>query len=98
MLPLIQSSETHLVQPYPLLDPPSPAYSATPVVEPTDKPSSTQPHRRGKAPPVDMTMGENLELGLEDWLLTLERVSAWNNWTKEELLIQFTGHLHGRAF
>jgi hypothetical protein len=35
------------------------------------------------------------ELPIEDWLLTLERASAWNSWTQEELLIQFAG---GRAF
>ena len=63
-----------------------------------DSVSSVPPRRLGKAPPVDVFNGENLELRLEDWLPTLERVSAWNNWTSEELLIQFAGHLRGKAF
>ena len=34
---------------------------------------------------------------MDDWLPTLERAGAWNTWSKEELLIQLTGHLRGRA-
>ena len=53
--------------------------------------------RRGKAPPVDAFTGVDTELRLEDWLPTLERASSWNGWTPEELLMQFAGHLRGRA-
>lgn len=63
-----------------------------------DEMFTVRPRRCGKAPPVDMFTGENLELRIEDWLPTLERASAWNSWTQEELLIQFAGHLRGRAF
>ena len=52
---------------------------------------------RGKAPPGDSFTGEEAELRLEDWLPTLERVSSWNGWTQEELLMQFARYLHGWA-
>ena len=53
--------------------------------------------RRGKAPPVDPFTGENLEIRLDEWLPSLERARAWNDWTEEELLLQLAGHLRGRA-
>ena len=53
--------------------------------------------RRGKAPPVDAFTGETQELRLDDWLPNLERAALWNGWTDEELLMQFAGHLRGRA-
>lgn len=33
----------------------------------------------------------------EDWLPSLDRARSWNQWTEEELLLQFAGHLRGRA-
>ena len=53
--------------------------------------------RRGKAPPVDPFTGENLEIRIDEWLPSLERARAWNDWTEEELLLQLAGHLRGRA-
>ena len=34
---------------------------------------------------------------LDDWLPSLLRASTWNEWTEDELLLQFAGHLRGRA-
>ena len=59
--------------------------------------STNTTQRRGKAPPVDLFTGENTELRFDDWLPNLERASAWNGWTDEELLLQLAGHLRGRA-
>ena len=53
--------------------------------------------RRGRAPPVEMFSGEDMENNLDDWLPTLARAAKWNGWTKDELLIQLAGHLKGRA-
>ena len=53
--------------------------------------------RRGKAPPVDPFMGEDLEVRLDEWLPSLERTCVWNEWSEEELLLQLAGHLRGRA-
>ena len=53
--------------------------------------------RRGKAPPVDPFTGEEPEIRLDDWLPSLERAATWNEWTEGELLLQFAGHLRGRA-
>ena len=75
--------------------PTSPVSHTLPVAPTEDL---VPPRRSGKAPPIDVFTGENMELHLEDWLPTLERASAWNNWTNEELLIQFAGHLQGKAF
>ena len=61
------------------------------------RPSPGRVVHRGKAPPVDAFTGEEADLHLEDWLPTLERASSWNGWTQEELLMQFTGYLRGRA-
>ena len=58
------------------------------------------PHRVrrcGRAPPVDPFTGENPEVQLDDWLPALTRASQWNTWNVEELLMQFAGHLRGRA-
>ena len=82
----------------PTTDPLPPVRPPASVTPSSSSSSATQPRRWGKAPPVDMFTGDNLELRLEDWLPTLERASTWNNWTPEELLIQFAGHLRGRAF
>ena len=38
-------------------------------------------------------MGEQPEVRLEDWLLSLERTAKWNEWTQEDQLIQLAGHL-----
>ena len=55
-------------------------------------------HRqRGRAPPVSEITGEDPEYILEDWLPLLEQASQWNNWTEEERLMQFAGHLCGQA-
>ena len=40
---------------------------------------------------------ENSEIRFNDWLPTLERAAAWNNWMGDELTIQLAGYLHGRA-
>ena len=60
-------------------------------------PSPARIIRRGKAPPVDSFTGENPEVILDDWLPSLKRASQWNGWTPDELLLQFAGHLRGRA-
>ena len=60
-------------------------------------PIATRQSRRGKAPPVEMFSGENPGIRLDDWLPSLQRAANWNNWTEEEQLIQFAGHLKGRA-
>ena len=60
------------------------------------QPQGSRAHR-GKAPPVDPFTGENLEIRIDEWLPSLERARAWNDWTEEELLLQLAGHLRGRA-
>ena len=58
----------------------------------------TQSHgRHGKAPPIDPFCGNDPEVRLDDWLLTLERAAVWNNWSEEEHLLQLAGRLRGRA-
>ena len=52
---------------------------------------------QGKAPPVDVFTGEDLEILIDDWLPALQRISKWNRWTMEELLLQLAGHLKGRT-
>ena len=59
--------------------------------------TSTRIVRQGKAPPINPFTGENLEVTLNDWLMSLQRASTWNGWTEEELLIQLAGHLRGQA-
>ena len=59
---------------------------------------SIQPiQRRGKAPPVDPFTAENKEMRFDDWIPTLERAAAWNNWSEEEKLMQLAGHLRSKA-
>ena len=53
--------------------------------------------RRGKAPPVSEFTGADPEYILDDWLPSLEHASQWKAWTEEERLMQFAGHLRGRA-
>ena len=53
--------------------------------------------RRGKAPPVDSFTAEDMQITFDDWVLTLERASKWNDWTAEESLMQLAGYLRGRA-
>ena len=73
-------------------------------VHPPLSPSRPQPPRtdssrarRGKAPPVDSFLGENVEVQLDDWLPALERASSWNGWSEDDKLLQLAGHLRGRA-
>ena len=40
---------------------------------------------------------ENAGICLDDWLPSFRRAENWNNWTEEEPLIQFAGHLKGKA-
>ena len=60
-------------------------------------PAETTMQCQGKAPPIDPFTGENSEIRFEDWLPTLERAAAWNNWMGDELTIQLAGHLRVRA-
>ena len=53
--------------------------------------------RRGKAPPIDSFTREDNEIRFDDWLPTLERAAAWNDWTEDEKVIQLAGYLRGRA-
>jgi hypothetical protein len=53
--------------------------------------------RKGKAPPVDSFTGEEPSMQLDDWLPMLQRAASWNGWSEGEQLIQFAGHLRGRA-
>ena len=53
--------------------------------------------RRGKAPPVDIFTGEDPDVRFDDWLPALDRVSAWNGWSRQEILLQLAGYLRGRA-
>lgn len=54
-------------------------------------------NRRGNAPPVDPFTGEDLEMRLKDWLLSLEIARDRNDRTEDELVLQLAGHLHGRT-
>ena len=38
-----------------------------------------------------------MEVQLDDWLPSLERAKLWNDWTKDELMLQLAGHLRGCA-
>ena len=60
-------------------------------------PTETSVQCRGKVSPIDSFTGENREIGFDNWLLTLERAAAWNNWTGDEMIIQLAGYLCGRA-
>jgi len=59
--------------------------------------ATLQCSRHEKAPPVDPLHGNDPEVRLNNWLPSLEQAAVWNNWSEEERLIQFTGHLCGRA-
>ena len=61
----------------------------------TDVPSGET--RRGKAPPILPFSGESFDMQLDDWLPSLERASTWNGWSDGDKLLQFAGHLTGRA-
>ena len=74
---------------------PEPVEQLEPREQP--EPARGRGRRRGPAPPVEPFSGENQEVQLDDWLPTLERAGQWNEWTKEELLMQLAGHLRGRA-
>ena len=58
---------------------------------------SQQQSWQGKALLLDCFSGSNPEITFDDWLPSLERVARWNEWTKEDTLIQLAGHLRGRA-
>ena len=77
----------------PIVSPSPTAAVGGSVAAPTHETS----RRRGKAPPVSEFTGEDPEYILDDWLPSLERASQWNAWTMDEKLIQFAGHLRGRA-
>ena len=49
--------------------------------------------RRDKAPPIDSFTGEDNEIRFDDWLPTLERAAAWNDWTEDEKVIQLAGYI-----
>ena len=34
---------------------------------------------------------------LDDWFPALQRAATWNGWCEADLLLQFVGHLRGRA-
>ena len=53
--------------------------------------------RRGKAPSTDLFTAESIGNTFDGWLLTLERAATWNGWTSDEILMQLSGHLKGRA-
>ena len=59
--------------------------------------SSQHSSRKGRAPPLDCFTGTNSEITFEDWLPSLERVAKWNDWSREDTLIQLAGYLKGRA-
>ena len=42
-------------------------------------------------------MFSNTGIHLHNWLPSLQPAANWNGWTEEEQLIQFAGHLKGRA-
>ena len=50
-----------------------------------------------KAPSVDPFTSEDLEIRIDEWLLSMERAHSWYDWTEEELLLQLAGHLRGHA-
>ena len=64
---------------------------STPAIPTLSKPL------KGKAPPVELSTGEDPEVRLDDWLPSLHRASQWNGWSSEEQVIQLAGHLKGRA-
>ena len=85
------------------LPPPPHTHTASPIGADLTHLSAAPPRthgtraRRGKAPPVISFSGENVDVQLDDWLPALERASAWNSWTDEDLVLQIAGHLRGCA-
>ena len=75
----------------------TPAVSILATPPPGPESVTSRAPRHGKIPPVDAFTGENLEVRLEDWLLTLERVASWNGWSNEKRLMQVAGFLQGRT-
>ena len=63
------------------------------------QPLGWEPYVRGK--PLLSThihcTGENPDITLDDWLLSLMRAATQNAWSGNELLLQLAGHRHGRA-
>ena len=47
----------------------------------------------GKATSIDQFTGEVRQITSDDWLSIFERVTIWNEWTQDELLMQITGYL-----
>ena len=50
--------------------------------------------RRGKAPPIDIFTGEDPDVHFD---VALDRVIAWNGWSRQETLLQLAGYLRGGA-
>ena len=48
--------------------------------------------RRRKPPPIDIFTGENPDVRFDDWLPALDRVGAWNGWSRQETLLQLAGY------
>ena len=71
--------------------------SRRPAGEAAGTPVASQPKRKGTAPPVEVFTGEGAGSNIDDWLPTLKRAAEWNGWSQSDLLIQFAGHLKGRA-
>ena len=59
-------------------------------------PAGSRVHH-GKAPPVDSITGKHLEIHFDECLPSLGRAHDWNDWTKEELLLQLAGHRRARV-
>ena len=49
------------------------------------------------SPPCDIFSGENSDIRFDDWLPALAQVSSWNEWSKQETVLQLAGYLRGRA-
>ena len=60
-------------------------------------PGTAHSTRMGKAPPIDCFDGQTGNIPFEDWLPTLQRAAAWNNWSDDDCLVQLAGHLRKRA-
>ena len=60
-----------------------PHAASIPVIPSETRPvgtTGTRGARRGKAPPVDPSTGEDAETTLDDWLPSLQRAAEWNGW------------------
>lgn len=58
----------------------------------------TQSTWTGKALPIDMFTGENIDVTWEDWLPLFEQAAHWNAWTEVEKLLQMAGYFRKKAF